>query len=382
MKRLTRKRAVMTGIALVVVAAIVYAFLPDPVPVQTATVTRGPLQVIIEEEGETRLEDRYLITAPVAAFAQRIELEVGDPVRPGQAVVRLEPPRSPILDPRAQSEAAARVAAARAQLGQAEIVATRAVEERARVERLVAAGAATRQALEQTTTEAARALAARDAARAELAAAEAALRTATGAVALGTRTTITAPAAGRVLEVHRRSEGPVAPGEPLLEVGDTERLRVTADVLSQDAVRIRPGTPVMLDQWGGDVTLNAVVSRVEPHGFTQVSALGVEEQRVTVMADLVSPPTAHAGLGPGYRVLARFVVWEDADALQVPTAALFRHDEGWAVFVVEGGRASLRPVDVGQEAGLRTQILSGLVAGETVVVHPGNDVADGVRVRG
>jgi multidrug efflux pump subunit AcrA (membrane-fusion protein) len=142
MKRLTRKRAVMTGIALVVVAAIVYAFLPDPVPVQTATVTRGPLQVIIEEEGETRLEDRYLITAPVAAFAQRIELEVGDPVRPGQAVVRLEPPRSPILDPRAQSEAAARVAAARAQLGQAEIVATRAVEERARVERLVAARAA------------------------------------------------------------------------------------------------------------------------------------------------------------------------------------------------------------------------------------------------
>jgi HlyD family secretion protein len=380
MNRITRKRAIMIGVAVLVVAALVYSFLPDPVPVQTASVTRGPLRVVVEEEGETRVEDRYVITSPVAAFAQRIDLEVGDRVRAGEPVVRLEPPRAAILDPRAQAEAAARAEAARAGLGQAEVVAAQAVAERERVERLVAAGAATRQALEQATAESARALAARDAARAELSAAQTSLRRGAGTARLPAQETLTAPASGRVLAVHLRSEGHVAPGEPLVEVGDTERLEVSAAVLSQDAVRIQPGIPVLLDQWGGDGALEAVVSRVEPHGFTQVSALGVQERRVRVVAGLVSPATAYAGLGPGYRVLARFVVWEDPDALQVPTAALFRHHDGWAVFVVQDRRAVLRPVAVGREAGLTTQILSGLQEGETVVVHPGNDVDDGVRV--
>ncbi|HEX2207150.1 MAG TPA: HlyD family efflux transporter periplasmic adaptor subunit, partial [Longimicrobium sp.] len=200
--------------------------------------------------------------------------------------------------------------------------------------------------------------------------------------ALPVRDVLRAPAAGRVLAVHRRSEGYVGPGEPLLEIGDPERLEVRADVLSQDAVRIRPGTPVLLEQWGGDAPLRAVVWRVEPQGFTEVSSLGVEEQRTAVVAGLVTPPAVWASaLGSGYRVLARFVVWEGRGVLQVPTSALFRAGDGWAVFVVEGGRAVRRPVAVGRQAGLAAQVVSGLREGETVVVHPGNELEDGVRVR-
>jgi HlyD family secretion protein len=381
MIRMNRKRAIMLGIAVLVVAAIIYSFLPTPVAVQSATAMRAPLQVIVEEEGETRLEDRYVITSPVAAYAQRIALEVGDAVRAGQPIIQLEPPRAAILDSRMQAEAAAREQSARAALGRADVAAQNAVADRQRMEVLLAAGAATQQALEQATEHLASALAARDAARAELGAARSSLTAARAPSDLAARQVLRAPASGRVISVHRDSEGPVAPGEPLVEVGDTERLKVAVDVLSQDAVRIRPGTPVMLEQWGGETVLRAVVSRIEPHGFTRVSALGVEERRVRVVAELLSPAQHYAGLGAGYRVLARFVVWEEPAVLQVPTAALFRTSDGWAVFVVDGGRAVLRPVSVGQEAGLAVQILAGLDEGEVVVVHAGNDVADGVRVR-
>jgi HlyD family secretion protein len=378
---ITRKRAILMGVAVLILAWLVFLFLPDAVPVQTAQVTRGPLQVIVEEEGETRVADRYVVTAPVAAFVRRVQLEAGDAVQAGDVIVRLEPPRQAIHDPRSQSEAASRAAAARAALGQAEVAAAQATAELERVERLFAADAATRQDLERATVEAGRARANRDAARAELRAAEAAQRTAGGAASLPVATELRAPASGRVLAVHHRSEGHAMPGDPLLEVGDTEQLDVAAEVLSQDAVRIRPGARVLLEQWGGPGTLEAVVRQVDPQGMTRVSALGVEERRVRVVADLVSPAAEYAGLGPGYRVLARFIVWEHADALRVPTAALFRHQDGWAVFVVEGGRAARRPVTIGQEAGLVTQVLDGLEPGEVVIVHPGNAVADGVRVR-
>jgi HlyD family secretion protein len=377
---ITRKRAILMGVALLILLWLVFLFMPDPVPVQTAAVTRGPLQVIVEEEGETRVEDRYQITAPVAAFVRRIQLEAGDRVEAGQVIVRLEPPREAILDPRTQAEAASRIAAARAAMNQAEIAAAQATAELERVERLHAAEAATRQALEQAAVEAARARAAREAAGAELRAAEAAQRSAAGASSLPVASELRAPANGRVLTVHQRSEGHVMPGEPLLDVGDTDRLSVESEVLSQDAVRIRPGARVLLEQWGGAGTLEGVVRQVDPQGFTRVSALGVEERRVRVLADLVSPSTLYAGLGPGYRVLARFVVWEAPDVLRVPTAALFRHQDGWAAFVVDGNRAVLRSVTIGQEAGLATQVVSGLEAGELVIVHPGNDVEDGVRV--
>lgn len=380
MTRPTRRQLVLLAAALLVLAAVVFAFLPGSIPVDTAPVTRGPLQVTVEEEGETHLADRYVITAPVAAYARRIELEEGDRVERGQAVVKLEPPRAAILDPRSQAEAAARVRVARAAADEAEVVLARAAADRDRIEALHAGGAVAEQQLEQARADAARATSALAAAEAELAAA----RAAAGGGARGGGSVpaeVRAPAAGRVLTVHHRSGGAVSPGQPLLEIGDTQRLEIRADVLSQDAVRIQPGTRVIVDQWGGDTTLQAVVTRVEPEGVTEVSALGVEEQRVPVRADLTSPPAQWAALGSGYRVLARFVIWEGDDVLQIPSSALFRADSGWAVFVVTDGRAERRPVAVGQQAGLAAQVLDGLEAGDRVVVHPPNDLEDGARVR-
>jgi len=366
MDRTLRRRVVLIASAALVLAAVVWAFLPKPVPVSTAVVRRAPLEQVVEQEGKTEVVNRYAISAPVPAFVQRIAVQVGDDVARGQPVVRLEPPRSPILDPRARREAAARVDAARAALTQAGAGAVTATADRQRTERLAAGGSATRQALEQARS-----------------AAEAALQRAAGGAAPGQGQLLVAPAAGRVLAVRRRSEGQVNPGDTLVVVGNTNHLEVRADVLSDDAVRIRPGTPVIVDQWGGDQPLRAVVRKVEPQGFTAVSSLGVEEQRVPVVADLTSPPALWDGrLGAGFRVLARFVVWSSPAALQLPTSALFRVGAGWAVFAVEGGRAVRKTVTIGHQAGLTTEILTGLKASDTVIVHPGNEVEDGKRVAG
>jgi HlyD family secretion protein len=358
-----RKRILLAAAGLAVLALIVWSFLPKPVPVETATVSRGPLQVIVEEEGETQVAEQYAVTAPIAGILRRIELEEGDVVGRGQPLLRIDPPRPALLDVRSRNEAAARVRAAEATLQQAEA-------ELARTERLAAGGSATRQALELAGTEAARA-------RAELAAARAALQSADGT---GEAQALRAPAGGRVLAVRRRSEGQVNPGDTLVVIGDTRQLEVHADVLSQDAVRIRPGSRVLIEQWGGDSALEARVTRVEPQAHTVVSSLGVEEQRVNVIAALAGDTPPPAGLGAGYRVLARFVIWEADDVLQVPSSALFRIGDGWAVFAVANGRAIRRDVQVGQQAGLQTQILDGLTAGEEVVVHPGNELVDGARV--
>jgi HlyD family secretion protein len=193
--------------------------------------------------------------------------------------------------------------------------------------------------------------------------------------------TLRSPVAGRVLKVLRRSEGPVQAGEVLLEVGDPHALEVEVDVLSSEAVRIPPGGRVRLDRWGGDGSLEAVVRTVEPSGFTKVSALGVEEQRVWVIADLASPPEQWTRLGDGYRVEAAFVIWEGTDVLQAPVSALFRSNDGWAAFVVRNGAARLQPVRVGHRNALTAEVLEGLSAGDTVVLHPSNAVRDGVRVK-
>jgi HlyD family secretion protein len=367
MIRLTRKRIILGIVAVLVLVALVYAFMPSPVPVQTATVARGPLQVVVEEEGRTEVADRFAVTAPVAAFIRRLDLEAGDRIERGDAVASLEPPRTPVLDPGSRAEAAARVEAA-------EATALRARTERERTERLAAAGAATPQALEQAVSEDRRATA-------ELEAARATLRRSGGGQALPVQEVVRSPVGGRVLSVHRRSAGQVNPGDTLVVIGNVDHLEVRTDVLSQDAVRIRPGTRVLLEHWGGGVPLEAVVRRVEPQGFTSISSLGVEEQRVTVVAAIESPPELWAAsLGSGYRVLSRFVVWEDASVLRVPSSALFRVGEEWAVFVVEGGRAVRRRVVIGQEAGLFTEVVQGLEEGNVVVVHPGNHVEDGARV--
>jgi HlyD family secretion protein len=367
MTRSTRKRIVIGAVIVVVAGLLVFAFLPKPVPVRTTAVRRGPLQVTVEEEGRTEVADRYEITAPVSAFLRRITLEEGDVVRRGQPVASLEPPRSPLLDPRARTEASERVNAAAA-------TARNSGAERDRVARLAADGASTRQALEQATSEATRAAA-------ELAAAEAALRRTELTPALAVRRVLAAPAGGRVLQVKRRSEGQVNPGETLLVIGDARKLEVHVDVLSEDAVRMRPGTRVVIEQWGGDQPLEAVVQRVEPQGFTKVSSLGVEEQRVNVVATITSPAEQWASLGSGYRVLARFVLWEAPSVLQVPASALFRLGGGWAAFTVEGGRARRRAIVVGHQAGLRTEVVSGLKEGDEVILHPGNGIGDGAVVK-
>jgi HlyD family secretion protein len=375
------RRKIITRVTLVLLisAAIVYGFWPEAIPVQTATAERAPLQVIIEEEGETHVTERYIITSPLAAHVRRIDLKAGDLVERGEPLAQLDPPQPAILDSRSHAGARARVESAEAMLEQAETAANRAINERDRIERLAAAGSATQQALELAIADANLAIAARNTARAELAAARAALGQGTASASAGE--TLRAPVSGRILAVHRQSEGHINPGEPLMEIGDTGNLEIRVDVRSQDAVRIQPGTRVIIDQWGGENELEAVVRRVEPQGFTVISALGVEEKRVLVISDFVTSAEERESLGSGFRVLARFVIWEDEDVLQVPTGALFRTGNGWAVFTAENGRAVQKEVTLGHRAGLAAQVTSGLSEGDIVITHPDNAIADGVRIR-
>ena len=392
-----RQRILLFLLLLLAPLAILWAFLPRPVPVETAKVSRGPLRVTVEEEGKTRLRDRFVVSAPVAGYVRRVDLDVGDPVKKGQAVAGIEPMRAEGLDPRARAAARARVSTAEA--------AVRASEERVReaaaadeyasarlerTRRLADAGLTPKDTLEQAVSEAKRASAAArsaeetaDAARHELEGAEAALtRAGASDGRRDDRVTVRSPSAGVVLAVHRESEGVVAAGTPLLEVGDPGRLEVEVDVLSADAVRIRPGTPVRFERWGGDVPLEGKVRVVEPVGFTKVSALGVEEQRVLVIVDITSPREVRKRIGNGYRLEASFILWEEKEVLQVPEGALFRAGDRFAVYVIEKGRAKTRTVEIGRRNGIAAQLVSGLAEGEAVILHPGDTVAEGKKVTG
>ena len=385
----------MIVVGVIVIAGVVYGFLPKPRPVGTAVLLHAPLRVTIEEEGETQVEQLYVISSPVAAFLRRIEFEAGDIVDKGQALVYLEAPRATILDVRTRTEAMTRVEAAEARLVEvreqakaAEVTAELAKSDRRRIERLFDSGSVSLQKLEQTVSEAKQAGANLDSARAVVSAALADLATARAALedesSLNTvqsvREVLRSPEAGRIMTIHRKSEGHVNPGEQLIEIGDIDRIEVKVDVLSRDAVRIRPGNRVLIDQWGGDNPLEAVVDRIEPKGITVVSALGVEEQRVNVFAKLLSPREIWSNLGSGYRVLAKFVIWESDNVLQVPTGALFRTENGWAVFAVENNRAVQKTVRVGHRSGLATQVIGGITEGDVVIVHPDRSIKEGVRV--
>jgi HlyD family secretion protein len=391
-----RQRILLTLLLFLVVLAIVWAFLPRPVPVETMKASRGPLRVTIEAEGKTRLLDRFVVSAPVSGYVRRLDLEVGDPVKRGQIVAGIEPMRPEGLDARTRAMAQARVAAAGA--------AVRAAEERIRAadaadgyasarldrtRRLKDAGLTPKDALEQVESEAGRASAekgsaveAADMARHDLEGAMAALTKAGSTDARrADEVTVRSPAAGVVLAVRHESEGAVAAGTPLLEVGDPAQMEVEVDVLSSDAVRILPGIPVRFDRWGGDAPLEGIVRVVEPVGFTKVSALGVEEQRVLVIVDITSPRETRKGIGYGYRLEASFVLWEEKEVLQVPAGALFRSGDRFSVYVVEKGRAKVRAVGVGRRNGIAAQVLSGLAEGEAVILHPGDTVSDGKKVR-
>jgi HlyD family secretion protein len=362
----------------------------------------------VEEEGKTRLRSRYVITAPVAGFTPRLNWKAGDAVRAGAVVTALDPPRPVVLDARAKDQGEARVRAAEAGLRVAQSrVATQTEQIRAaradldywrkqqeREEALRKSGDLPGARVEKTVSDLRRAEAVFAAAerglatvqmevttaQAEVASAKSALRPTAGA-ATGERVPVVAPAGGRVIRVVRESEGVVTAGEALLEVGDARAIEIVVEVLSADAVKIPAGARVILERWGGPKPLEARVRVVEPGGFTKVSALGVEEQRVRIVADLVSPAGEWTALGDGYRVEAAFVLWEGADVAQVPANTLFRHENGWAVFVVEGGVARRRAVEIGHRTGVAAEVLGGLRKGEIVVTHPDETVADGKAVQ-
>lgn len=383
-------------VAAAIVAVLAYAFRPQPMMVESAAVERGTLQVAVEEEARSRVIDRFVVSAPVAGYLQRITLRAGDAVQAGGPLLVIEPMQSEVLDPRTRAAAEGRVAAAQASLRAAEENADAAragadfaQAELDRISRLHRAGQVSQEQADRARAEARRSTAALRAAehsvevaRYELEIARTALEY-SAAEARGEapeRIVVRSPVDGRVLRVRRESEGVVARAEPLIEVGDPRALEVVAEVLSDQAVRIAPGARVLLERWGGVRPLEGAVRTIEPSGFTKISALGVEEQRVLVITDITSPAEEWAQLGDAYRVEARFLLWEGEGVLQIPASALFRSGEGWGVFVADGDRARLRPVVVGRRGGLRAQVLEGLQEGERVIVHPDDALEDGSRI--
>ena len=397
MKAALRRKLLVIGIIVVVASATVYGFLPKPVEVDLVAVSRGPLQVTIEEEGRTRLKDRFVISAPTAGYLRRIEAKVGDPVRNGQIVATLEPVRSQALDPRSRAETEAAVLAAQAGLATAIEKAKAAaadaeyIEKRAaRIANLYAKDSVAKDQLDQVQAEAKKMRSAQDAAkaavegaRAELERTKSTLRSFPAAGREGGQGTVhvSSPISGAVFRIYRESEGAVGMGEPLMDVGNAKNLEVRVEVLSADAVKIRRGTPVLFKRWGGEGILTGLVRIVEPAGFTKISSLGVEEQRALVIADITAPQERWRSLGDGYRLEAHFIIWEGKDVLQIPAGALFRSGKEWAVFAAESGKAQLRRVAVGQRNGLTAEILSGLKEGERVIAHPDDAVSDGVQIR-
>lgn len=397
MKSAARRTLSVIGVVSAVAAATIYGFLPKAVEVDLVTASRGPLQVTIEEEGRTRLKERYVVSAPIAGYLRRIGFKVGDPVQKGQQVAALEPLRSQPLDQRSRAEADATVLAAEAGLNAA-IEKERAaaadvdyIEKRLeRIAKLYAKRYVAKDQLDQTESEAkkaravqASAKAAVEVSRSELARARAVAKNfaAGGEGERAAAVQVVAPVGGAMIKLHRESEGAVQAGEPLLEIGDPGKLEVRIELLSSDAVKIKKGGAVFFKRWGGEGTLAGRVRTVEPAGFTKVSSLGVEEQRVLVIADFTSPPETRRLLGDGYRLEAHFVVWEGKDVLQIPASGLVRSGKEWAVFVEEHGKARQQQVRVGQRNGLTAEILSGIKENERVIAYPDDAIAEGMPVR-
>jgi HlyD family secretion protein len=385
------KRLSWAILAAVLAGAIAIGLRPHPVLVETARAERGTLLVTVDEDGRTRVKDRYLVSAPLAGTVRRAVLRAGDSVAQGDIVARLVPVAAPLLDPRSRAESEARVSAARAALRQAGTAVERARaaysmagRDAQRQRNLLRQGATAPQMAEQAET--AERMRQEELASSEfgLQVAASELRLAQAALArIGARSPeeflVRAPVGGHVLRVVQESEAAVQPGTPLLEMGNPLALEVVVDVLTTDAVDIRPGAPVRIDRWGGDSAIMGHVHRVEPSAFTQLSALGVEEQRVNVIIDLDPPRSRWAALGDGYRVEASIAVWQGDDRLMVPGGAVFRQGDDWATYVVEDGRAHLRRLQLGRRNNAAVEVLGGVRKGERVVLYPTDNVSDGVR---
>jgi HlyD family secretion protein len=389
MRFLKNKKLIASVLLVAAIGAA--AMWPEAMEVTVVRAERGPMQVTVDEDGETRVRDRFLVTAPVSGRVHRIEIEPGDPVVRGKTLLaRITPAESPLLDSRTQGELQAAVEAATAAGGQARAERQRAATalERARStlrrqQELMKAGAISSDDLEAAETALASAEDGFRAAEFTERRAESELQLARARLsapsASGRSVDVFSPVDGTVLRRLRESEGVVPVGEPLLEIGEPGRMEIVADLLSTDAVRVSPGAAVLIEQWGGGHTLHARVRRVEPSGFMKVSALGVEEQRVNVIIDFTNPAEA-SRLGDGYRVEVRIVLWQEDDVLKVPVGALFRQGDGWAVFVVEEGRVRRQMVQLDQRNENEGQITGGLEAGATIVLHPPDTLTDGARV--
>ncbi|MCI0392701.1 MAG: efflux RND transporter periplasmic adaptor subunit [Acidobacteria bacterium] len=386
------KRIILLAAIAGAVALIGIALRPAPLKVETARVVCGSLRVTIDAEGKTRARDRFVVAAPITGRLARINLRRGDQVVRDQVIARIDPLPIAPLDPRQLAEARARVTAAEQMKNQAETIVERArVEceqarrELARAEKLVETGDIARQEFERIRSaeqtcrrelEAARYRA--RAAAAEVDVAKAALIAVEQAGQSGETVTVvvSAPVQGRVLRVIEESERVVNAGTPLMELSNPS-LEIVVDVLSADAVKVKLGAAVMIEGWGGEQPLEARVRLIEPQAFTKISALGIEEQRVNVIADFIDPPAA---LGDGYRVEARIVIWEAPDLLKVPVSALFRHGQGWSVFIVENGIVRRRDVEIGHRTTAEAEIVSGLKQGEVVIPYPSTEIAEGMRI--
>ncbi len=393
------KRVMFWGpLTLVLLGAIAWLFRPAAVAVDLVTVERRPLTVSVSDEGETRVRDMYVVSAPIPGLMRRIELEAGDEVVADETVVaRIEPSDPSFLDVRSAAEARASVdaaAAARtlaeAQVKRAQAEADFAKAELDRTRALARSHTVSENELDAAERRARTSDAALAEARAERRVRESEYQLARARLLSPGSTRdrpadcacvdVYSPVSGEVLRVVKESEGVVQSGTPLVEIGDPEKLEVVVDLLSADAIRVEPGQHVMIEAWGGGPPLAGKVRRVEPFGFTKVSALGIEEQRVNVLIDITEPRDRWQRLGHGYRVEPRIVLWESDDVLRVPLSALFRHGDRWAVFVAKGSRAELRPVEIGHGNGLEAEVVSGLEAGERVVLHPGDRVSPGGRI--
>ena len=393
------RRLTFWGVIVAVVAiGLAFAFRPQPVAVDVTDAQRGSLVVTVEDEGRTRVHDIYVVSAPVTGRMHRIDLHVGDPVVALETVVaEIEPIDPAFLDPRSEAQARAEVRAA----GSAEKLARAAVEmaqaeldfahrEFDRARELIQKKTISQHELDEAErgyrTRRAALLTAQaeldrnayqlERARAQLMSPAETRSTAGKCACIALRS----PVNGQILQLLQQSEGVVAASMPLVEVGDARDLEIAVDLLSSDAVKVQAGQRVIIDGWGGLAPLEGRVRLVEPFGFTKVSALGIEEQRVNVIVDIVSPRDEWQRLAHGYQIDARIVLAERADVLKVPLTALFRDGTDWAVFVVAGGRAALRHVTLGERNGIEAEIAEGLAASDRVVLHPSDRVADGVRV--
>lgn len=395
---LTPRRALAAIGLLALIGVFAWALWPKPVPADLGQVSLGPVIVTVDEEGRTRIKDVYTVSAPISGKVLRRQLEPGDPVKQDDTVVAtIEPVAPPFLDVRALRELEAQVSAAKAgvALAEAEVRQAQSELEFAEAERKRALSLAQSQhiaerALEKAKLDAETRLAALARAKSSLEVRKREVESAQarligpqehwkGEVPVGCCVKVHAPVSGRVLRVLQESEKVVAAGTPLVEIGDPAKLEILVELLSADAVKVRAGAKATIESWGGPPVAAEVV-RVEPAGFTKISALGIEEQRVRTILELRGSADALARLGHDYRVLVRITVYEAREVLRVPISALFRRGDEWAVFTVDGGRARVAPIGIGQRNSTFAEVRRGLAAGAVVVLHPSDRVADGVRV--